>query len=255
MKFNSKILFSLLLFLFLLSIQGITDENSHPAKGFHSHSALTKLLKDLTNKNKKITNLTSLGKTLNGKDIWMIRISGEEGPAPEVKQALLICGNLEGDHVIGSEVALGVADILINGYGKDEEVTRILDKRTFYIVPRLNPDGAELFFETLLFEHQGNLRPRDDDYDWLVDEDGPEDLNGDGMITLMRVKDKEGDWYIDKEDPRLMHKREKDTWLDSLYKIYPEGIDNDADERYNEDSPGGYNINRNFPHNFGYEIK
>jgi hypothetical protein len=255
MRIYSKILTLLLLFLCLLYIQGTTDENSNLANGYHNYSDLTKAIKDLANKNKKITQLSSIGKTLNGKDIWMLQISGEKGPKPEVKQALLICGNVEGDHVIGSEVALGIAEHLINNYGKDKEVTKILDKRTFYIIPRLNPDGAELFFVKTVRKHPGNLRPRDDDYDWKIDEDGPEDLNGDGMITVMRVKDKEGDWYIDKEDPRLMHKKQKNTPLDSLYKIYPEGIDNDGDELYNEDGLGGYNINRNFPHNFGYQIK
>jgi len=255
MKFNSKITIFIVLLLLFTITQMIADDDIHPAKGYHNYFALKKALEELAIKNKKITKLTSIGKTLNGKDIWMLQISGEKGPELEVKQALLICGNLEGDHVIGSEVALGIAEYLSDGYGNDEEVTKILDKRTFYIVPRLNPDGAELFFEKTLNEHQGNLRPRDDDYDWKIDEDGPDDLNGDGMITVMRVKDKEGDWYIDKTDPRLMQKREKDTSLDSLFKIYREGIDNDGDELYNEDGLDGYNINRNFPHNFGYGIK
>ena len=75
------------------------------------------------------------------------------------------------------------------------------------------------------------------------------------MITQMRIKDKQGDWIIDEKDPRLMKKKEAGTPLDKLYKIYPEGIDNDGDELYNEDGPGGFNINRNFPHNFGYKPK
>jgi hypothetical protein len=171
------------------------------------------------------------------------------------KQALLICGNLEGDHVIGSEVALGIAEYFVKQYGKNDKVTEVLDKRTFYIIPRLNPDGAELFFDKIQQEHTGNLKPRDEDYDWLLDEDGPEDLNGDGKITLMRVKDKEGDWYIDEKDARLMKKKKDATPLEKLYKIYPEGIDDDEDELYNEDGAGGFNINRNFPHNFGYKPK
>lgn len=255
MKCYVKIITSLILILFLFTLQPIADEATHQAKGYHNYSALTNSLQDLAKSNTKTTQLTSIGKTLKGNDIWMLQVSGQNGPIPEDKQALLICGNLEGDHVIGSEVALGIAEYLVNGYGKDEEVTKILDKRTFYIIPRLNPDGAERFFEQILVEHEGNLRPRDDDYDWQVDEDGPEDLNGDGMITLMRVKDKAGDWCLDKKDARLMLKKAKDTALDSLYKIYPEGIDNDQDENYNEDGPGGYNIDRNFPYNFGYKIQ
>jgi len=233
----------------------MTSSANNPAEGYHDYNALTAALKQLAGRNPQIAKLTSIGKTSKGRDIWMMQISGAKGLSPLEKQALLICGNLEGDHVIGSEVALGIAGYLTEGYGKDEKVTRTLDTRTLYIIPRMNPDGAELFFDDLLYEHPGNLKPRDEDYDWLTDEDGPEDLNGDGMITLMRVKDKEGDWIIDEKDPRLMKKKEAGTPLDKVYKIYPEGMDNDGDELYNEDGPGGFNINRNFPHNFGYNPK
>ena len=250
---GSKII--LLFFLLILFNLSWAVDKYNPSNGFYNYTELTKMLKKIAATNKDLVKLSSIGKTQKGRNIWALQITSKKGVAPEEKQALLICGNIEGDHVIGSEVAFSIAEYLISNYGKDEEVTDVLDKRTFYIVPRLNPDGAELFFGKTLREYSGNLNPRDEDYDWQVDEDDPEDLNGDGMITLMRVKDKEGDWVIDKKDNRLMRKKENDTPLDSLYKIYPEGIDNDGDELYNEDGAGGFNIDRNFPHNFGYKIK
>jgi murein tripeptide amidase MpaA len=255
MRNLAKMTVCIFLFLSLLLLPMMSAANSNPAEGYHDYNTLTAALKQLAGKNPQIAKLTSIGKTLKGRDIWMMQISGIKGLSPLEKQALLICGNMEGDHVIGSEVALGIAEFLVGGYGQNEKVTGILDTRTFYIIPRLNPDGAELFFGDFLQEHAGNLKPRDEDYDWLIDEDGPEDLNGDGMITLMRVKDKEGDMFIDEKDPRLMKKKEAATPINKLYKIYPEGIDNDGDELYNEDGPGGFNINRNFPHNFGYKQK
>jgi len=255
MRNLSKMTLCIFLFLSLLFLPMTSPANGNPAEGYHNHSTLTNALKQLAGENPQITKLTSIGKTMNGRDIWMMQITGTKGLSPLEKQALLICANMEGDHVIGSEVALGIAGYLVDGYGKDEKVTKALDTRTFYIIPRLNPDGAELFFDDVLMEHPGNQKPRDEDYDWLTDEDGPEDLNGDGMITLMRVKDKEGDWIIDEKDARLMKKKDAGTPVDKLYKIYPEGIDNDGDELYNEDGPGGFNINRNFPHNFGYKPK
>ena len=252
--FSKIILISCLFFLLLIfPLTGVASENV--SQGYHDFQALSSALKQIASQNTNITKLISIGKTLKGKEIWLLRISGSNGPSPLEKQALLICGNLEGDHIIGSEVALGIAEYFVKQYGKDDKVTKVLDKRTFYIIPRLNPDGAELFFAKIRQEHTGNLKPRDEDYDWLLDEDGPEDLNGDGKVTLMRVKDKEGDWYIDEKDARLMKKKKDDTPLDKLYKIYPEGIDDDEDELYNEDGVGGFNINRNFPHNFGYKPK
>ena len=252
--FSKTIPISCIFFLLVtFPLTGSASEND--SQGYHDFQALSSALKQIASQNTNITKLISIGKTLKGKEIWLLRISGSNGPSPLEKQALLICGNLEGDHIIGSEVALGIAEYFVKQYGKDDKVTEVLDKRTFYIIPRLNPDGAELFFGKIRQEHAGNLKPRDEDYDWLLDEDGPEDLNGDGKITLMRVKDKEGDWFIDDKDARLMKKKKDDTPLDKLYKIFTEGIDDDEDELYNEDGAGGFNINRNFPHNFGYKPK
>ncbi len=255
MKNLSRITLTLFLLFSFFLLPAVIPADDNPSAGYNNYQALTNALKQVAGQNTKITKLTSIGKTLKGRDLWMLQISGTKGPSPLEKQALLICGNLEGDHVIGSEVALGIAKYLVEQYGKDEQVTKVLDTRTFYIIPRLNPDGAETFFNKTLQEHSGNLKPRDEDYDWLIDEDGPEDLNGDGMITMMRVKDKEGDWFIDDNDPRLMKKKEDSTPVDKLYRMYTEGIDNDGDELYNEDGIGGFNINRNFPHNFGYQPK
>jgi len=226
-----------------------------PSQDYHDYQALTSALKQVASQYPDITELQSIGTSLKGKDIWMLRISGSSGPSPLEKQALLICGNLEADHVIGSEVALGIARHLTQNYAADDQVKKVLDQRTFYIIPRLNPDGAEHFFRPVLHEKSVNSKPRDEDFDWKKDEDPPEDLNQDGLITMMRVKDKQGDWVIDEEDPRLMKKKQEDTPLDKLYKLFPEGIDNDNDSDYNEDGNGGFNINRNFPHNFGYKVK
>jgi murein tripeptide amidase MpaA len=245
MKFFSKSLLAVLMFLLFVSIP------LKAADGYHNYQELTQAIKNLVAKNSQVAKIQSMGKTLQGRDLWVIQMSGTKG-VPEDKQALLIVGNVEGDHLIGSEVALGIAEYLIDGYGKDEQVTGMLDKRTFYIVPRLNPDGAEAFFAAVKEERAANFKPRDDDYDWQVDEDGPDDLNGDGLITQMRVKDRQGDWKIDANEPRLMKRKEADTPLDLLYSIYTEGLDDDGDGQYNEDGRGGFNIDRNFPHNFGY---
>ena len=255
MRVLSRFITATLLLCLLLIFPLHHNAQNTAAAGYHDYVGLSSALKQLAQQNSRLVQLRSIGKTGEGRDIWMLQISGTKGPDPLSKQALLIVGNAEGDHVIGSEVALGIASFLAQNYGQDEEVTKTLDTRTIYIVPRLNPDGAELFFAKTLHEYSGNLNPRDDDYDWKVDEDGPEDLNNDGFITLMRKKDKSGEWFVDDKDPRLMKKKTADTPSDQLYNIYPEGTDNDGDELYNEDGPGGFDINRNFPHNFGYRFR
>ncbi len=85
-----------------------------------------------------------------------------------------------------------------------------------------------------------------------MDEDGPEDLNKDGVITVMRVKDPNGDYIVDPDEARLMRRADPKKGEKGEYALYWEGIDNDGDGFINEDGPGGTNINRNFMHDYPY---
>ena len=145
-----------------------------------------------------------------------------------------------------------MAETLLKGAAGDPEIKQRLDTSTIYIIPRLNPDGAEGFFGAVQTGRRTNMTPRDDDNDGRVDEDGPEDLNGDGFITVMRVKAADGEYMIDPGEPRLMKRADPKKGERGAYKLLSEGIDNDGDGFINEDPPGGTDINRNFAHEYPY---
>src|SRR6185503_11696796 len=90
------------------------------------------------------------------------------------------------------------------------------------------------------------------DHDGLVDEDGPDDLNGDGLITSMRIEDPEGEFILDPTDSRLLIKADKTKGEKGVWRLLSEGRDNDHDDEWNEDGPGGVNFNRNFPYNYKF---
>ncbi|MCJ7525254.1 MAG: hypothetical protein MUP71_08540, partial [Candidatus Aminicenantes bacterium] len=115
-----------------------------------------------------------------------------------------------------------------------------------------NPDAAERYFVKPLLRDSRNGRPHNDDMDERSDEDGADDLDGNGLITMMRVKDPEGDWLPLESDPRLMKKADAAKGEKGLFKLFPEGLDNDGDGQYGEDGPGGVNIGINFPHLFRF---
>jgi hypothetical protein len=151
---------------------------------------------------------------------------------------------------VGSEIALGVVQKLGAGYGKDSAITALLNRATIYVIPRASPDAAEAFFQNPLVERVRNASKWDDDRDAAVDEDGPEDLNGDGIIAMMRVKDPAGEWIADSAEPALMRKAEIAKGEVGAYRVYLEGRDNDGDEQWQEDPPGGVDIGRSFPYEF-----
>ena len=220
------------------------------APAYLDHSALTRELRTLVATSRS-AKMTSLGTTIGGRDIWVIEIANPGGMPVNDRPGVLMVGNLEGDHLVGSSHALESIRYLLTN-ATTPAVKQVLDAQVVYIFPRLNPDGAELSFATVKSGQKGNLRPYDDDNDGRVDEDGPDDLNGDGVISVMRAKDPSGEYLIDPADPRAMKKADVTKGEVGGYKLYWEGIDNDGDGFLNEDGIGGVDLNRNFQHDYPY---
>jgi hypothetical protein len=198
-----------------------------------------------------LATLRSLGTTLAGREVWMVEVGAPDGARLDGRPGVLVVGNLEGDHLAGSHLALEALRYLIQNR-EEEAVHRVLTENVLYFFPRLNPDGAEAMFAQVKSNRRTNTRPWDDDNDGRVDEDGPEDLNGDGYITVMRVPDPAGLYMIDTADTRIMKRADPTKGESGAFKLYTEGTDNDGDGFINEDGPGGVDLNRNFQHAYPY---
>lgn len=224
---------------------------------YHSPAEVAAIVNSLAAKYPRLAEVIPFGKSAAKSDLVLIRIAspGKDKLDIGARPAVFVAANLEGLHLIGTEAALSLAQKLLAGYGSDQALTMLLDTRTIYIAPLLNPDAARTYFAPVKFERSTNGRALDDDTDGALDEDGFEDLNGDGLITQMRVKDSEGTWIVDPKDSRLMRQADPLKGEKGMYKLYSEGIDNDTDGQYNEDPPGGVEPNRNFPHDFEYNTK
>ena len=238
--------------VFLLLLIIIPSLNAQDYTKFQTYDQMTKSLQDFVNSNKNIAKLESIGKTTEGRDLWLVTIANSKGTPVAERPGLLIGANFEGDHLFGSQLAISVIDHLTKNYNSDEKVKKSIDENVYYILPRVNPDGAEFMFANIKTGRKTNTKPYDSDNDGRMDEDGPEDLNKDGEITVMRVKDSSGLYMIDSDDARLMKKADPAKGETGLYKLYWEGIDNDGDGFINEDPPGGIDINRNFQHEYPY---
>ena len=219
---------------------------------YHTHAEIAAALKAAVTAHPDLATIVSIGKTNEGRDIWAVEIAKASGPPVDSRPGLLIAANFEGDHLIGSELALYTVDFLLNAYATDAEVKQRLERSVVYIVPRVNVDGAEQMFAPVKALRRTNTTPFDADNDGRTDEDGPEDLNKDGFVTVMRVKDPKGPYMVNPEDARLMKRADPAKGESGGWALYVEGIDNDGDGFYNEDGPGGADINRNFMHQYPY---
>lgn len=220
------------------------------AARYRTYDELTAALRGLAQANPGLVKLVDLGKSHEGRSVWALEVAG--GSSPHRRPALLVVANFEGNQVIGSELALFLARHLTSSYSTDAAVKKLLDEHAVYIVPRVNPDGAETMFGKVKSFRRTNARKVDDDNDGRVDEDGPEDLNGDGFISVMRVKDPKGPYMVHPDDPRLLRRADAAKGEAAGWSVYWEGVDNDGDGFINEDGPGGVDLNRNFQHRYPY---
>jgi len=225
---------------------------SQTAGKYLNYDELSQVVKSLPSTRKDLVSVESLGKTSEGRDIWVLTIAKAGATPITERPGILIAANFEGDHLIGSSLSLEIARYLVNGCDNNDEIRASLDNHVFYIMPRVNPDGAEAQFGQVITGRKTNSTAFDADNDARLDEDGPEDLNHDGLITFMRVKDDNGIYCIDRDEPLLMKKADPAKGERGEYSIFYEGIDNDKDGFINEDPAGGTDLNRNFLHAYPY---
>lgn len=217
--------------------------------GCRNHDALAASLRTLADATPGAT-LRSLARTAGGRELWALTLASPGPVGPHERPAILLVGGVNADHALGGEIVVRLAERLARAAAADPdgETATMLRQCTLIVIPRLNPDGYERLFAPVRFEARTNLRPLDDDRDGVVEEDGPNDLNGDGLITVMRVRDPLGEWLADPGEPRLLRKADRDRGERGQFRILLEGVDDDGDGLIDEDPAGGVDTDRNWPH-------
>ena len=218
------------------------------------YDELTQWLDEFAHRYPNLVRKTSIGHSYEGRDIWLLTVTNHDVGDPAEKPALWIDGNIHASEVTASVAIVHLLDTLTSGYGTDDRVTRALDTRTFYLVPRVNPDGAELSLAELPSFVRGSVHP------WPFTEQRAglvaTDIDRDGRILQMRVEDPNGAWKPYANDPRLMVAREPDEDDDGpYYRILAEGTIHDFDGLQIPTAPyrAGIDPNRQFP--FQWERK
>jgi hypothetical protein len=216
---------------------------------YHSANVVYTWMERWANKYKDLIDLYEVGKSYEGRPILQMTVTNKKTGKDTDKPAAFFEGGRHSGEVTGTESVLWLARYLIENYGKDPEVTHLLDTRTIYLKPINNPDGHNLYMNTAQ-SNRSTVRPDDSDGDGLLDEDASDDIDGNGVILTMRWKDeKKGTLIPDPKDPsgRIMKRVPAGQ---GIYLSGSEGIDNDGDGRINEDGIGGLDLHRNYPENW-----
>ncbi len=219
-----------------------------PWDTYYDHAGLGEVARRLAEAHPDYVKLGSIGKSHGGKELWILTVTDFRTGDADRKPAYYIDGNIHSNEVQGSEFALYTAWYLAEMAGRVPAIDSLLRERTLYIVPTINPDARDHYLHepNTASSPRTGLVPRDNDGDGLVDEDGYDDLNGDGHITQMRRRNPNGRFIESPVDPRILIPApadQKGEW--EILGL--EGIDNDGDGLVNEDAIGGYDPNRNWP--------
>ena len=223
---------------------------------YYRYADLTAILNAFAAENPKIVSIESIGKSYEGRDIWVLTVTNRAtGPAAE-KPAYWVDGNIHATEVAGSTANLYFLQMLVTQYGKDPDVTRALDTRAFYICPRINPDGAEWALADKPKFIRSSTRPYPYDED-EIEGLTVEDIDGDGRVLQMRMADPNGLWKDHPQQPGLMVRRDPIETGGTYYHILPEGSVEDWDG-YTirvKKTKEGLDLNRNFPASWRQEFE
>ncbi len=189
-----------------------------------------------------------LGESHRNRNVYAVEITNFKKGDADSKPGYYIESCIHAEEVMGTNVTLYIAWYLLENYQKDPYITRLLNTQVFYILPRVNPDGAEFVIKegapwcgngTYL---PGEEQPEDGFY-W-------KDLDNNGIVAQMRIPDKNGEWKISDYDNRFMVLREPWEEGGEYYRVLPEGEFRNYNGELHFPKPQDGNLNRQFPANF-----
>jgi len=217
---------------------------AHAARAADAVADALALARQLVTAHPRNADILSIGTSRGGASIDCLRISRDLAKASG-QPALLMVGGLDGSRPGTVTIAVECAKRLLADPEK-------LDGVTLLIIPCANPDAFHASAVQAPELSLRNARPIDEDRDGRIDEDPPCDINGDGVITMMRrlapPAETPPTHLPDPADPRLMRTPDPARDVRATCTLHVEGLDKDGDLQVAEDSVGGVDVDRNFPH-------
>jgi murein tripeptide amidase MpaA len=223
---------------------------------FYQYQELNLLLEAFASEFPRFVSLSRIGQSHEGRDILLVTLTDHDSAAAADKPAFWLDGNIHASELAASAACLYFIEWILNNKDSDDDIAYCLKSRTFYICPRINPDGAEWAMAANPRYVRSSTRryPFDEE---IVEGLVVEDIDGDGQILDMRIEDSNGPWKTHPDDERLLIRRSPTDRGGRYYRVLPEGrfVDFDPDRLLLPNDAEGLDLNRNFPSNWRQEFE
>lgn len=120
-----------------------TPDEGESYNKYYNYADLTRLLKSLASKYPHIANLSSIGQSVQSRELWVMRITKDPNADLPGKPKVKYVGNMHGDETVSRQVLVYLVEYLLDRYGSDPRVTELINTTDIYIMPSMNPDGFE----------------------------------------------------------------------------------------------------------------
>lgn len=105
---------------------------------------MTSILNDIHRSYPHLTSLYSIGKSVQGRELWVMLISKDVNSDVLMKPNVKYVGNMHGNEAVGREMLLHLILHLLTNYESDRYVRYLIDNTKIHIMPSMNPDGFEM---------------------------------------------------------------------------------------------------------------
>lgn len=218
---------------------------------FLRYEELNTWLDDVAAGHPDLVTVESYGTSHEGRDLRLVTVTDASTGSHDTKPAMWVDASIHAVELTATVAACHLIERLVTGFGSDDTVTRAVQTRTFYIVPRVNPDGAQW----VLADRPRFPRSSTRSWPWTDGHEWPglhvEDIDGDGRILQMRMADDAGAWMPHPDDDRLMvpipaEGAPSDT---RTYRLLDEGriVHHDGFTVATPRDVQGLDLNRNYP--------
>ena len=225
----------------------IAEDSQYRPDRYYRYDDLTELLHRWVGEHPGIASIQSMGKSFEGRDIWQLTITNQATGAHDTKPAYFVDANIHAGEVTGVATVVWLVNHLLTTYEIDPSTRALVDETTTYIVPAINVDGMDMMLRGDGNRIRSSVRP----FPFAEQQDGlvRRDMDGDGLVAVMRLQDPTGPWKVSTQDPRIMVKRGPDESGGEYYYLLPEGEIQNWDGGVVKLAPDlmGLDVNRNFP--------